>query len=280
MLQGAFGLDLSRIIGFVIRSCAGTATIVALVSCATTPDRALAVHDLAPTGALRAGINFGNALLTKRPVPGGAPGGIAVDLAAELAKSLGVPLALVAFDTPGQAADAVARGVWDVVFIAAGPERGATIDFSPPYVQLEATYLVAPGSPIQAIEQVDQPGVRIGVGAKTAYELYLTRTLKNAELVRVKSNAEAVRLMEQERLDAVAALAEMLRPYAATLRGSRVLPGHFTLADQAVGTPKGRVAGAKYLRQFIEEAKSSGLIDELIKRNGAQGVLVAPPADS
>jgi polar amino acid transport system substrate-binding protein len=251
---------------------------IALAGCAVVPDRAQAVSELAPTGTLRAGINFGNALLTKRPVPGGEASGIAVDLSRELANRLGVPLAIVPFDTPGQAADAVSQGLWDVIFIAAGPERAAAIDFSPPYVQLEATYLVAPDSRIQTVEQVDRAGIRIGVGAKTAYELHLTRTLRNAELVRVKTSAEAIRLMELKQIDAVAALAEMLHPYTRTVPGSRVLPGHFVLADQAVGTPKGRPAGAQFLRRFVEDAKSSGLIDELIKRNGVHGVLVAPAA--
>ncbi len=259
----------------------GTAMLVlAHAGCATRPDRPLALGDLAPTGRLRAGINFGNSLLTKRPAPGGSARGVAVDLAGELARRLGVPLALVTYDTPGQAADAVGKGEWDVVFIAAGPERAATIDFSPPYVQLEATYLVAPGSSIQSVEEVDRPGVRVGVGAKTAYELYLTRTLKRAELVRVTGNAEAIELMRNKQVDAVGALTEMLHPYTAVLPGARVLPGHFALADQAVGTPKGRTAGAQFLRQFVEEAKSSGLVADVIRRNGVRGVVVAPPAKS
>lgn len=278
MMQGAFWLDRLQIAGYSVRLCGVAALVVVLAACAAAPERSQAVQELAPSGVLRAGINFGNSLLTKRPAPGGEPSGVAVDLAVELAKRLGVPLTLVSFDTPGQAADAVANGAWDVVFIAAGPERGEAIDFSPPYVQIEATYLVAPGSPIQAVDQVDRPGVRIGVGAKTAYELYLTRTLKNAELIRVKSNADAIKLMEQKQIDAVAALAEMLQPYTTTVPGSKVLPGHFSLADQAVGMPKGRSAGAKFVGQFIEDAKSSGLIAELIARNSVRGLLVAPPA--
>lgn len=267
-----------QIVTPVTRRCAFSALTVILTGCATTADRTLVMKELAPSGTLRAGINFGNSLLTKRPATGGVPGGVAVDLAGELAKRLGVPLTLVTFDSPGQAADAVAQGAWDVVFLASGPERGATIDFSPPYVQLEASYLVAPGSSIGTVEQADRPGVRIGVGAKTAYELYLTRTLRNAELVRVRTNAEAIELMRQRRIDAIAALSEMLQSYVKQVPGSIVLPGHFVLADQSVGTPKGRSAGAQFVARFVEEAKSSGLIEELIKRNGAHGLLVAPPA--
>lgn len=278
VLHVAFSVTRLPKCGFAVLSSGLAALLVAVAGYAAAQDHTQAVNELAPTGTLRAGINFGNALLTKRPSPGGAPSGVAVDLAAELAKRLGVPLTLVEYDGPGQAADAATQGVWDVVFIAAGPERGATIDFSPPYVQLEATYLVGADSPIQAVEQADREGIRIGVGAGTAYELYLTRTLRHAELKRVRTNAEAVKLLQQGQIEAVAALGEMLQPFTQTVPGSRVLPGHFALADQAVGTPKGRPAGVKFLKQFIEDAKSSGLIHELVMRNGARGLLVAPPA--
>ncbi|OFW15615.1 MAG: ABC transporter substrate-binding protein [Acidobacteria bacterium RIFCSPLOWO2_12_FULL_67_14] len=234
--------------------------------------------ELAPAGTLRAGINFGNVLLTKKDPATGEPGGVAVDMARELARRLNVPIQIVPYDSAGALADAAGSGVWDVGFLGAEPQRANEIDFTAAYAEIESTYLVPPGSPIQRLEEVDRPGVRIAIAAKSAYDLYLSRNLKSATLERAAGADVAFRRMIDEKLDAMAGLRPVLVTYVEKLPGSRVLDGSFSSVQQAAGTPKGRPAGAAYLREFIEDAKQSGFVAQSIEKNGVRGLTVAPPA--
>ena len=234
--------------------------------------------DLMPTGKLRVGINLGNFLLTAKDPATGEPRGIAVDLGRELGRRLGVPVEIVGYPTPGELADAAKSGVWDVGFLGSEPQRAKEISFTAAYVEIEATYLVRPGSALRAIADVDRDGIRIAVPEKSAYELYLSRTLKHAQLVRTKGGDAAFKLFVEEKLDALAGLKPRLVKDHEKLPGSRILDGRFTAVQQAVGIPKGRDAGANYLRAFVEDIKASGLVARTIEKNGVRGLSVAPKA--
>jgi len=239
---------------------------------------AAARAELAPSGKLRVAINHSNFLLVNPGSPHGAPKGIAPDLAAELAKRIGVPIEYVSFDGAGKTADAIRDAQVDAGFIASEAERAAVIEFSSAYLELPATYLVPAGSPIRSIAEVDKPGVRIAISNRSAYDLYLTRTLKSAQLVRAEGIPASVKLFVDQKLDALAGLKPGLMADAAKLPGSRLLDGQFTAVQQSIGVPKKRAAGAKYLREFVEEAKRSGLVAQLVEKHGVKGVNVAPPA--
>jgi len=233
--------------------------------------------DLAPTGKLRVGLNMSNALLTATDAATGKPKGIAADLGRELGKRLGVPVELVPFPNPGAVADAARTGVWDVGFIGAEPQRANEIDFTAAYVEIEATYLVPPGSQIKAIADVDRPGIRIAISDRSAYDLYLTRHLKHAELIRARGD-DVLKRFVSDKLEAMAGLRPGLVKNQASLAGSRILEGNFTAVQQAAGTPKGRPAGAKYLKAFIEDVKATGLVANLIEKHGVRGLTVAAKA--
>jgi len=235
--------------------------------------------ELAPTGKLRVGINLGNLLLTAKDPKTGEARGIAVDLGRELGRRLGVPVEIIGYPSPGELADAVKTGVWDVGFLGAEPQRANEIAFTAAYVEIEATYLVPAGSPLRAIADVDREGVRIAVPEKSAYELYLSRTLKHAQLVRTQEGADnAFKRFVADKLEALAGLKPRLVKDAENLPGSRILDGRFTAVQQAIGTPKARVAGAKYLREFVEDIKATGLVARTIEKNGVRGLSVAPKA--
>ncbi len=250
-----------------------------LASCATAPSVSPAVRsDLSPTGKLRVGINFGNVLLTAKDPATGEPRGVAVDLARELGRRLGVSVEIVPYGTAGQMADAVKIGAWDVAFLGAEPQRANEISFTAPYAEIEATYLVPPGSPLRTVEDADRKGVRISIAEKSAYDLYLSRNLKHAQLVRAPNTPAAFKLFVDDKLEAHANLKPVLLTLADKLPGSRILDGRFSVVRQAVGTPRGREAGAKYLREFVEDIKASGLVAQTIEKNGIRGLTVAPKA--
>lgn len=232
--------------------------------------------ELAPTGTLRVALNMSNFLLTATDPVTGEPCGLAADLGHELGTRLGVPVTLLPYPNPGVLADAASTGVWDVGFLGAEPQRAHAIDFTAAYVEIEATYLVPSGSPLQAIAEVDRPGIRIVAPDRSAYELYLTRSLKHAELVRVQGADNAFAHFVAEKLDALAGLRPRLVTDQDALPGSRILAGNFTAVQQAAGTPKGRPAGAQYLRAFIEDIKASGLVARTIDKNHVRGLTVAP----
>jgi polar amino acid transport system substrate-binding protein len=233
--------------------------------------------ELAPTGRLRVGINFGNALLAVKDA-NGMPGGIAVRLAQELSRRAGAPMDIVPYESAGRMADGVKTGAWDVAFLAADPDRAGEIAFTAPYLEIDTTYLVPAGSPLRTLQDVDRDGVRIAVSEKSAYDLFLTRELKRAQLVRAPSPNASVDLFFGQRLDALAALRPVLVDLAQQHPGARVLEGRFTVVTQAVGAPKGRAAASQFLREFVEDAKATGLVAKTIESSGIRGVSVAPPA--
>jgi len=234
--------------------------------------------EFAPTGTLRVGLNMSNFLLTRTDAATGKPLGVAHDLGQELARRLGLPVAFVPHPNPGALADAANKNVWDVGFLGAEPQRANEIDFTAAYVEIESTYLVPPGSPLTSIEKVDAKGVRIAVSARSAYDLYLTRTLKNGELVRAPGLAAACDLFLNEKLDALAGLRPALVEDAKKLPGSTILPGQFTAVEQAIGTSPANTAGAAFLHAFIEDAKRSGLVARFIAEHGVTGRLSVAPS--
>ncbi len=236
------------------------------------------VSDLAPTGKLRVGINYGNPVLARRDPSTGDLSGVAVDLARELGKRVDVPLALVAFESAGKMFDAVRAGAWDIAFLAVDPGRADQIDFTAPYIEIEGTYLVPAGSPLHAIGDVDRQGVRIGISSGSAYDLFLSRSIQHAELIRAPDPNGAFQLILTGKVDVVAGVRQHLVANLEKLPGSRVLDGRFMAIQQALGIVKGRDAGAKYVREFIEDVKASGLVAEMIEKAGVSGVSVAPPA--
>jgi polar amino acid transport system substrate-binding protein len=255
------------------------ACLMFLASCASTPQIPPAVlADLAPSGTLRAGINYGNPLFTVRDAKTGEGSGIAVDLAREFARRLGVPVELVPFNSGGQLTAGLAVGGWDMAVLAFEPARAKEIDYSAPFAETDATYLVRASSPWRTAADVDQKGVRIAVSAKGGNDLYLSRTLKNATLVHASSPEGAFKLFAAQKADAYANLKPGLLDNADQLPGSRVVDGRYTVIGYAAGVPKGRDAGAKYLREFIEDAKASGLVARLIEKSGIRGLAVAPKA--
>ena len=229
------------------------------------------LQDLAPTGKLRVSINLGNSVLAQ-----GTPGalaGITPDLAHELGRRLGVPVELTAFDGAGKAFDALKAGQLDVVFLAIEPVRAAEIDFTAPYVIIEGVYMVPKESSLKTVADVDREGVRIGVNKGSAYDLFLTRSLKAAKLMRGDSGID---LFVADKLEAAAGVKQPLVAYAKSHPAVRVIDGRFMDIRQAMGTPKGRTAGARYLSAFIEEMKASGFVADALKRSNQPDAEVAP----
>ena len=231
--------------------------------------------ELTKTGKLRAGINFQNVLLTTLG-PNGEQGGVAVEFARELARRLDVPLEIISYKSAGALADSVSEGAWEISVLGDEPERAKVIDFATPLTEIEATYLVPAGSSIRSIDEVDRAGVRIVSPAKSAFDLYLARTIRNAQLVQIAGNKVAIEHFVNEKLDALAGLRPGLIELAPTMPGSRILDGNFTTVRHTVGTPKGMNAAAAYLRELVEDVKASGLVAQWIAKSGVKGLSVAP----
>jgi len=232
-------------------------------------------HQLAPTGVLRAGVNLLNFLLVTGKTEQGDPVGVAPDLAADIAKLLGVPLQLVPFKTPGELADAAVDDVWDIGLIGAEPARAEKIDFTTAYVEIEATYLVPPGSSLHSVSEVDRPGNRIAVASRSAYDLWLTRNIKHAKLVHAEGFEATFDVFVKEKLEAMASLKPGLLADVEKLKGSRILEGRFTAVQQSIGVRKGRPEAVAFLQQFVDNAKQSGRVAELIARHHVKGLSVA-----
>ncbi len=240
------------------------------------PDPKLAAA-FAPTGTLRAAINLGNPVLAYADPASHKPAGVSVDLAHELAARLGVEIELVAFDTAGKSVDAVTREEADVGFFAIDPLRGEGIAFTAPYVLIEGAYMVRDDSPIQANAQVDREGVRVAVGKGSAYDLFLSRELKSAEIVRAPTSQEVIEAFVDQRLEVAAGIRQQLESESKKLPGMRLLPERFMVIRQAMGLPKGRGReAAAFLRAFVEGAKAGGLVAEALARHHVDGVTVAP----
>jgi polar amino acid transport system substrate-binding protein len=229
------------------------------------------LKDLAPTGTLRASINLGNIVLAQGTPD--APSGVTPDLVRELAKRLGVPSAMTCFDAAGKAFEALKAGQVDIVFLAIEPVRAAEIEFTAPYVIIEGCYVVPKDSALTAPADVDQPGVRIGVNKASAYDLFLTRSLKHASLVRSEDGA---RTFLEQKLDAAGGVKQALQKFIAARPDVRLIDERFMEIKQAMGAAKGRLAGAAYLRTFIEEMKRNGFVADALKRSGQGEATVAP----
>jgi polar amino acid transport system substrate-binding protein len=234
--------------------------------------------ELCPTGVLRAGINLSNFLLVTGRTDAGDPVGVSPSMAAAIAARLGVPLRLVPFKSPGELADKAGENVWDIGLIGAEPQRAQTIAFTAAYCEIEATYLVPAGSPIRTIGEVDRPGVRIAVTGRSAYGLWLERNIRQATLVRSDTLDSSFEDFTQQGLEALAGLRPRLVSDAAKVPGSRILEGQFSAVQQAIGTAKANSEAARFLADFVEEAKASGLVARLIAEHGVVGLSVAPPA--
>lgn len=244
----------------------------------TAADNASAPTPLAPTGTLRAVINLGNAMLARRG-PEGQPTGVSVDLAHALAQQLGVPLALHVVSTAAESVAAVRQGLADVGFFAIDPKRSDGVAFSAPYLLIEGSYLVRADALQQTNDDVDRPGTRVVVGQGSAYDLYLSRTLQHATLERASSTPAVVEQFLASGADVAAGIRQPLLAEAQRRGGLRVLPGRFMVIEQAMGCPAAYGAEARAtLAAFVEHAKASGLVAQLLARHGVEGASVAPAA--
>ena len=260
-------------VSFVLAQTAGSPSQQGTPMTTVSPD---VLKDLAPTGKLRVAINLGNMVLAQKDPATGQPKGITPDLARELGRRLGVPVELVPFDAAGKVFEAVKTGALDVMFLAIEPVRANEIAFTAPYVLIEGVYMVPKDSKIASVADVDHDGIRIGVSRNSAYDLYLTRTLKHATLVR---GDDGIALFVKDKLDAAGGVKQPLVAYAKTNPNVRILDGRFMEIRQAMGTPRGRgEAGARYLGAFIEEMKASGFVADALKRSNQPDAAVAPPA--
>lgn len=243
---------------------------------AVSPDLIAA---FAPSGTLRAAINTGNPILAHADAGTGSAGGVSVDIARALAARLGVPLTLVVVDAAGKSVQTVEAGDADVGFFAIDPVRGANIAFTNPYVLIEGAYLVRNASPLTHNDEVDRPGIRVTVGKGSAYDLFLTRHLQAAEIVRAPTSPTVVDTFLEQGLDVAAGVRQQLEADAGRVGGVRLLPGRFMVIEQAMGVPKARgQAAAHYLREFIESLKANGAIAQALERHQIQGASVAPAA--
>ncbi|MGO4278642.1 polar amino acid transport system substrate-binding protein [Cupriavidus sp. OV038] len=264
---------------------AGAAAIaLALSGCATpggpaaagNPDARAAATELGGTGKLRAAINLGNPILAGRAANGELQG-VSVDLAREAARRLNLPLELVAFQSAGSVVEAVKGRQVDLAFVAIDPVRAADMEYTAPYVIIEGAYLVRNDAALQRNEDVDRPGTRIVVGRGSAYDLFLTREIKAATLVRAPTSPAVTDMFLAERLDVAAGVKQQLEADARRVGGVRLLPGRFMVIEQAMGVPKGRTAARAWLSSYIEEMKASGFVAAALQRHRIEGAGVAPP---
>jgi polar amino acid transport system substrate-binding protein len=245
-----------------------------VAGCAGVPPGA--VSDLAPNGTLRAAINLGNPILAGKDPVTGELRGVSVDLTRELGRRMGVPVELVPYTAAGRVVDGAKTNSWDVAFVAIDPARALDIAYSPPYVVIEGAYLVRTDSPIRSNDAVDRPGIQVAVGKGSAYDLYLTRELKQASIVRAPTSPTVVDLFMTQKLDVAAGVRQQLEMDARRVPGVRMLDGRFMVINQAMGTPRERQAGARYLQDFVEEMKASGFVASALARHRIEGAAVAP----
>jgi polar amino acid transport system substrate-binding protein len=250
--------------------------LLASVAMANVPPAARA--DLAPTGKLRAAINYGNFILATKDKGSGESRGVAIDLSNEIARGLGVPLEIVAYDSVAVMGDAAPSGAWDIAFLGSDPVREKIMSFTAAYLEIEATYLVPGASPLRTAAEVDRAGVRVAAPSRANYELFLSRSLTHAQLVSTPGADAAFELLAAGKVEALAGLRQALLGLQPKLAGSRIVEGRFMGVQQSIAVPKGKDAGLAHLRQVVEDAKRSGLVARAIERTGAKGVSVAPPA--
>ncbi len=237
---------------------------------------AAVIADLAPRGKLRAAINFGNPILATREATTGEARGVSIDLSRQLAKYLGVPVELVLYPAAGKVVEGLRSDAWDIAFVAIDPARAVDMDFTPPYVVIEGAYLVPQESPIRSNAEVDREGVRVAVGAGSAYDLYLLRELRKAQIVRAPTSPAVVDMMVEQKFEVAAGVKQQLEADAKRIPGVRLLDGRFMVINQAMATPKGRPSGLRYLAAFVEEMKSSGFVAAALAKHNIEGVTIAP----
>lgn len=238
---------------------------------------AIIARAFTPTGKLRASVNLGNPILAAKDPVTGAPVGVSVDLARGFAERLGVDVEFVVFDNAAKSVEAVKSEAADIGFFAVDPLRGEGIAFTAPYVLIEGAYLVRQDSPLQYNDEVDSPAHRVAVGEGSAYDLYLSRELKHAQIVRAATFPAVISAFLDQQLEVVAGIKQQLQADAARLPGLRLLPGRFMVIQQAMGLPMGRGAdAAAALAQYVEEMKASGFVAQALARHGIQGAAVAP----
>jgi polar amino acid transport system substrate-binding protein len=273
---GVFGALFASALVFAMPDGVSAASTAASASASADPMAAV----FAPGGTLRASINLGNPVLASLDPATGQPTGVSVDLAVELAKRLGVPLQLVPVKSAGASVDNVANGHADIGFFAIDPKRGQEIAFTRPYVLIEGFYLVRADSPIRSNQQVDQSGVTVAVGKGSAYDLFLTRELHQATLVRIPTSPAVVQGFLDQHLDVAAGVKQQLEKDAAEADGLRLLDQRFMVIRQAMGVPKSRgEAAAAYLTRFVDEMKASGFVADSLARHRIAGAKVAQADD-
>ena len=236
-----------------------------------------AIKALTPTGKLRASINLGNPVLANASA--GRPAGVSIDLAQAFADRLGVELELVVLEKAAQSVEALVKGDADIGFFAIDPQRGEEIAFTAPYLLIEGCYLVRDDSPLESNDEVDRADHRVAVGQGSAYDLYLSRALKYAQIVRAPSAPAVVDLFVEHHLEVAAGVRQMLLADAQRHPGLRLLPGRFMVIEQAMAIPRryGEQA-ALALKGFVEEIKREGIVAAALARHGIAGAAVAPAA--
>ena len=234
------------------------------------------VRQLAPRGHLRVAINFGNLVLAQTDPETGDPSGVTVELARQLGARLGVDIDLIRFDAAGKVFDALKAGALDIIFLAIDPLRAQEIAFSPPYALIEGNFAVHAGSELHSIADIDKPGMRVTVARGSAYDLFLTRALKRATLLRFPTGIEALEVFLSDHLEAAGSVKQPIVKFMETHKNLRLIEPAFMQIRQAMGTPQGRPLGSAYLRTFIEEMKTSGVIAEALRQSGQGDVDVAP----
>ena len=265
----------------MLRLAIALLSISVIAACSTTsitPAPSAAVSQLTPTGKLRAAINYGNAVLARRDAATGEVSGVSVDLSRELARRLGVELQLIPVDAANKSVEAIRTKQADIAFFAIDPQRGVDTDYTAAYVVIEGVYVVPQGSNLKANADVDQSGTRIAVASKSAYDLFLTREIKQATLVRTITSGEVINMFVAQKLEAAAGVKQQLEKDMQRVPGLRMLDGRFMEINQAMGTAKGREEGIKFMRAFVEEMKASGFVAAALERHHIEGVAVAPPA--
>ncbi|GGC67293.1 ABC transporter substrate-binding protein [Undibacterium terreum] len=264
-----------------VRAVLFAGVVMSSAACTTQPTMPAkvpltVVNALAPGGKLRAAINYGNPILAGKDAATGEPAGVSVDLAVELAKRLDVPLELVTFDAAGKVSAAVAANSVDIAFYAIDPKRAEDTLFTGAYVVIEGAYMVRQDSPIRTNEQVDKPGNRVVVGKGSAYDLYLSRELKEAELLRAPTSPQVIDIFMQQKMEVAAGVRQQLQADAKRVPGLRLLDGRFMEIRQAMAMPKNRDAALAYLSDFVEEMKRSGFVGKALQRHHIEGAEVAP----
>jgi polar amino acid transport system substrate-binding protein len=267
-----------------IRAVLAIASATLLTSCVSTMPSNISsptsdvLRALAPGGTLRAAINFGNPILANKDAKTGEPFGVSIDIARELGKRLNVPVELVTFTSAGKVVDAVSGNEVSIAFVAIDPVRAATTAYTAPYVIIEGAYLVRNDSPLRDNSEVDRAGARVVVGAGSAYDLYLTREMKHATLVRAPTSPLVTDEMLRQNLEVAAGVRQQLEADALRVGGVRLLPGRFMVINQALAMPLARSAASDFLKAFVEDLKASGFVATALERHGIKGAVVAPPA--